>query len=76
MKEYSLKELSLRNGQDRQEVWVSVDGWIYDLTNSSLWKTGLHYDHWAGQELREELKDAPHLADVLKKFPIIGKLKE
>ena len=75
MREFNRHELSLRNGKDKEEVWVCVDGLIYDVSASRLWSTGIHYDHWAGQELDEELKDAPHLPEVLKKFPIIGKIK-
>ena len=76
MRNYTPAQLSLRNGQDREEVWVAVNGVIYDVTSSQKWMTGLHYDHWAGQELSEELKEAPHLPDVLKKFKVVGKLIE
>ena len=48
---------------------------IYDVTRSRLWRDGKHYEHWAGQDLTEELKDAPHNANVFDKFKIIGKLK-
>jgi len=73
--EYSLSQLALRNGQDREEIWVCVDGIIYDVTESRLWNRGKHYEHWAGQDLTEELKDAPHKPKVLEKFKVIGKLK-
>jgi predicted heme/steroid binding protein len=39
---------------------VAFEGKIYDLTASRLWKNGRHYEHWAGQDLTEELKDSPH----------------
>ena len=74
MQLFSLQQLSLRNGQDREEIWVAVDGIIYDLSSSRLWHNGTHYEHWAGQELAHELSDAPHLPDVLRKFPVVGKL--
>ena len=76
MQSYTLSQLSLRNGQDRDEVWVAVNGIIYDLTSSQIWMKGLHYDHWAGQELSEELKEAPHLPSVLSKFKVVGKLTD
>lgn len=75
LKEYSLRELSLRNGQDREEIWCSYKGMIYDLTPSRLWKNGMHYEHWAGQDLTDELQDAPHDISVFNKFKLIGKLK-
>ena len=75
MRSISRAELSLRNGQDKKEVWVAIKGLIYDVTSSRKWETGIHYEHWAGQELDQELMDAPHLPDVINKFPIIGKLE-
>jgi predicted heme/steroid binding protein len=44
------------------------------MTNSKLWKYGKHYEHWAGQDLTEELADAPHSDKVFEKFNPIGKL--
>ena len=67
-------QLSLRNGQDREEIWVAYNGIVYDLTGSRLWRDGKHYEHWAGQDLTHELPDAPHTERVFEKFKIIGKL--
>ena len=39
-----------------------------------MWKNGQHYEHWAGQDLTDELKDAPHGDKVFTKFRIIGEL--
>ncbi|MFZ4860581.1 cytochrome b5 domain-containing protein [Sphingobacterium sp. Mn56C] len=72
--EYSKSQLALRNGQDRPQICVSYQGLIYDVTGSRLWKKGMHYEHWAGQDLTAELNDAPHNADVFAKFELIGKL--
>jgi predicted heme/steroid binding protein len=71
---YTKSHLALRNGQDKPEVWVALNGLIYDLTPSRLWTDGKHYEHWAGQDLTEELKDAPHTESVFKRFEAIGKL--
>lgn len=76
MNTYSNAQLALRNGQDRPEIWVAFQGHIYDVGNSRLWKNGKHYEHWAGQDLTEELKDAPHTEKVFEKFEIIGLLKK
>lgn len=67
-------QLSLRNGQDKPEVWIAFKGNVYDVSGSRLWKMGKHYEHWAGQDLTDELKDAPHTDQVFEKFKIIGKL--
>ena len=73
---YTKTQLALRNGQDKPAIWVAYLGFIYDVTTSRLWKNGMHYEHWAGQDLTEELRDAPHSATVFEKFKIIGKLAE
>lgn len=74
MHTYSKQQLALRNGQDKPEIWVALNGWIYDVTKSRLWRNGKHYEHWAGQDLTDELKDAPHTEAVFLKFEIVGKL--
>ncbi|PSL04407.1 cytochrome b5 domain-containing protein [Cecembia rubra] len=76
MKTYTKQQLALRNGQDRPEIWVAYQGIIYDVSQSRLWKNGKHYEHWAGQDLSEELQDAPHTANVFLKFDQVGKLEE
>ncbi len=72
--EYSRAQLALRNGQDKPEVWIAYLGLIYEVSSSRLWKNGKHYEHWAGQDLTDELKDAPHTEKVFEKFKVIGKL--
>ena len=75
MNEYTRGQLALRNGQDRDEIWVAYRGRIYDVGGSRLWQRGTHYEHWAGQDLTAELDaDAPHQADVFVKFPVVGRL--
>jgi len=67
-------QLSLRNGQDKPEIWIAYDGVVYDVTPSRLWFRGKHYEHWAGQDLTHELKDAPHTEKVFERLKVIGKL--
>lgn len=71
---FNQNQLALRNGQDKEEVWVAYKNLIYDVTDSRLWKNGKHYEHWAGQDLTDELEDAPHTANVFDKFEPIGRL--
>ncbi|MBK5277335.1 MAG: cytochrome b5 [Bacteroidia bacterium] len=68
-------QLALRNGQDKPEIWIAYQGMVYDVSISRLWKNGKHYEHWAGQDLTDELKGAPHTEHVFEKFAFIGKLK-
>ena len=71
---YTKSQLALRNGQDKPQIWVAWKGIIYDVTESRLWRNGKHYEHWAGQDLTEELADAPHTEIVFEKFKAVGKL--
>ena len=73
---YTASQLALRNGQDRQEVWCAYKGRIYDLSLSKLWRNGMHYEHWAGQDLTGQLKEAPHTDRVFEKFEVVGFLKQ
>ena len=73
---YTRSELALRNGQDRPEIWIAWDGKIYDVTESRLWKNGKHYEHWAGQDLTEELADSPHGRRVFEGREPIGILEK
>lgn len=71
---YTRSQLALRNGQDRYEIWCAYEGVIYDLSASRLWRNGKHYEHWAGQDLTDELSEAPHTAGVFTRFSAVGKL--
>ena len=76
LEEYTRGQLAQRNGQDRDEIWVAFKGIIYDVTHSRHWRNGIHYRHWAGQDLTEELADAPHGDYVFKPLKAVGKLEE
>ncbi|MEO1437542.1 MAG: cytochrome b5 domain-containing protein, partial [Bacteroidota bacterium] len=72
---YSKSYLALRNGQDKPEIWVAYKGIIYDVGESRLWRDGKHYEHWAGQDLTEELADAPHTETVFQRYLAVARLK-
>ena len=71
---FTRSQLALRNGQDKPEIWIAYKGVIYDVTDSRMWRNGRHYEHWAGQDLTEELKDAPHTEKVFEKLNVVGRL--
>ncbi len=70
----TLAQLALRNGNDKPEIWVAYKGEVYDVSLSRLWREGKHYEHWAGQDLTNELPDAPHTEEVFSRFKVIGRL--
>jgi predicted heme/steroid binding protein len=70
------RKLSLNNGQDRKTIWIAFQGKVYDVTESRLWKNGKHYEHWAGQDLTDELADAPHGIAVFDRWTCVGMLEK
>ena len=72
--EITRSQLALRNGQDKPEIWIAYQGLVYDVSTSRLWKNGKHYEHWAGQDLTDELKDAPHTEKVFDGWEAVGRL--
>jgi predicted heme/steroid binding protein len=72
---YNRFQLSSRNGLHGSDCWVAYKGYIYDVTSSSLFRNGKHFRLAAGQDLTADMPDAPHLDDVLTKFPIVGVLE-
>ncbi|MEJ2003914.1 MAG: cytochrome b5 domain-containing protein [Cyclobacteriaceae bacterium] len=73
---FKKSQLALRNGVDRDEIWIAYKGIIYDVTKSRLWKNGMHYEHWAGQDLTDEFSEAPHDTYVFDKFREVGRLSD
>lgn len=65
---YSHSQLALRNGQDKKEIWIAYQGYVYDVSLRRLWHRGRHYEHCAGQDLTNELSQAPHSATVFERF--------
>ena len=58
-------------------AYVACAGKVYDVSHSFHWNKGVHQvRHCAGCDLTHALKQAPHGADMLEKFPIVGKVVE
>jgi len=75
--ELTLDELSKYNGKDGNPAYIAVDGVIYDVTESKMWKDGEHNGYTAGKDLTEEIKKvSPHGTSVLKKMKEVGKIVE
>lgn len=72
---FTRPQLALHNGQDKPQIWVAYKGIIYDVSESRLWQNGLHYEHWAGQDLTPELTNAPHTDKVFERFVAVGILQ-
>ena len=69
----TIQQLAYFNGEYGAPAYIAVNGVIYDVSASNLWKFGRHQViHLAGMDLSEELKDAPHGEEILKKFSVVG----
>lgn len=77
MKKFNPESLSKHNGKEEQTVYIAHQGRVIDVTESKLWKNGLHMKrHHAGCDLTTDIKAAPHGLDVLDRYPQIGELEK
>ncbi|KRK98541.1 hypothetical protein FD04_GL000273 [Secundilactobacillus odoratitofui DSM 19909 = JCM 15043] len=68
------EELKQYDGKDGHKAYVAIDGTIYDLTDIDAWKGGNHHGLTAGNDLSEQILNAPHKKSVLAKLPVVGQL--
>jgi predicted heme/steroid binding protein/uncharacterized membrane protein len=74
--EIDKKNLAKNDGKEGKPAYVAAKGKVYDVTESKMWKNGLHMNrHHAGKELTEALGAAPHGGEVLNRFKQVGTLK-
>jgi predicted heme/steroid binding protein/uncharacterized membrane protein len=77
MQEFDIAELEKFDGNNGRPVYVAYKGKVYDVSNSKLWKNGLHMKrHHAGNDLTVDIQGAPHEPDVLERYPQVGILKK
>ena len=77
MQEFDNAELEKFDGNNGRPVYVAHKGKVYDVSNSKLWKNGLHMKrHHAGNDLTVDIQGAPHEPDVLERYPQVGILKK
>jgi len=77
MQEFDNAELEKFDGNNGRPVYVAHKGKVYDVSNSKLWKNGLHMKrHHAGNDLTVDIQGAPHEPDVLERYSQVGTLKK
>jgi len=77
MKEFTAEELASFNGKEGRPIYVAFQGKVYDVTKSRFWANGLHMNrHSAAKDLTGEISAAPHVPEVLERYPQIGTVKK
>ena len=70
------EELEKNDGRGGKPAFVAVNGEVYDVSTSPLWKDGEHMgEHYAGCDLTESLELAPHGIETLLRHQKIGELE-
>jgi predicted heme/steroid binding protein/uncharacterized membrane protein len=73
--EIALADLGYFDGVEERSAYIAYNEKIYDMTESDLWKNGLHFErHKAGEDLTDMLKQAPHGEDKIFEMPQVGRL--
>jgi predicted heme/steroid binding protein/uncharacterized membrane protein len=74
---FTSEELSRYDGRDGRKAFVAVDGKVYDVTPSAMWKQGEHFRlHGSGGDLSRSIGAAPHGKEVLERLEQVGILAE
>jgi predicted heme/steroid binding protein len=77
MRRFTKEELAQYDGKDGRPAFIAFEGRVYDVSRSFLWQDGRHQVlHTAGVDLTASLDQAPHGADLLERFSVIGVLNE
>ncbi|MBW1982166.1 MAG: DUF2231 domain-containing protein [Deltaproteobacteria bacterium] len=76
LKKFSRDELKEFNGTEGKPVYIAHEGKVYDVSESKLWRTGIHMRrHHSGEDLSEDFKAAPHGPEVFERFVQVGVLR-
>lgn len=77
MQEFRPDDLEEHDGRDGRPSYVVYDGNVYDVSDSKLWKGGMHMRrHQAGSDLTADIQAAPHGPEVLERYLPVGILKK
>jgi predicted heme/steroid binding protein len=64
----TLVELRANNGERGRPRYIAFEGVVYDVSGCPNWRTELHREqHFAGQDLTAEIRDAPHGREVFQR---------
>jgi glutamate synthase domain-containing protein 2/predicted heme/steroid binding protein len=77
LKKFTSNELADFDGTLGRPTYLVFKGKVYDVSNSQLWINGEHMNiHKSREELEKTIATAPHGAEVLQRFPVVGVVEE
>jgi predicted heme/steroid binding protein/uncharacterized membrane protein len=77
IKEFTLDEVAQFSGENGKPAYVVHQGRVFDVSNSKLWRGGLHMRrHHSGKDLTTDFQAAPHGEEVLARYPQVGILRK
>jgi predicted heme/steroid binding protein/uncharacterized membrane protein len=77
MKEFEIEALAEYDGKDGKPVYIVHQGRVFDVSQSKLWKGGLHMKrHHAGMDLTVDFGGAPHGTEVFERYPQVGVIRK
>jgi predicted heme/steroid binding protein len=77
VRRFTKEKLARYNGWENTPAFIAYQGKVYDVSHSFLWQKGRHQVvHVAGNDLTNDLAQAPHSGNVLARFPAVGMLAE
>lgn len=68
------KELEKFDGS-KGKTYIAFKGKVYDVSASDLFADGVHFEHYAGQDLTGFFGEAPHGEKVFDRFPVVDVLE-
>lgn len=70
---FTTEELKQYDGSQKgSPIYFAYKGKVYDVTNHPLFIDGIHFEHYAGCDLTDYMKDSPHGDEVLEKLKVVG----
>ncbi|HBO83667.1 MAG: hypothetical protein A2073_04820 [Deltaproteobacteria bacterium GWC2_42_11] len=76
MKVFTIEELKQYDGSQKDKpIYFAYKGKVYDVTGHPLFIDGIHFEHYAGDDLTRYLADAPHGDDALEKLKVVGEFR-
>ena len=74
---FTKEQLSEYDGQNRNKIYIAVDGIVYDVTDKDTWSGGRHYGVAAGKDLTNYFNNChKNQRDILNKLEIVGRLED